>query len=84
MVKFIFFNSYWPAYLFDQRNNMKYFELDQQEKKILNDFDNNDFFNVKELKSAKLKYQDYAKASLNKAKNVNIKIIRERFAKNKS
>ena len=53
---------------------MKYYELDQEEKNILNDFDNNVLQGSAGLKLAKSKYEQYAKATLNKSRNLNIRL----------
>jgi len=53
---------------------MKYYELDQEEKNILNDFDNNVLHGSADLKLAKSKYEQYAEATLNKSRNLNIRL----------
>lgn len=63
---------------------MKYFELDKKEKKILTDFDKGDLVSVKKLKSEKAKYQNYAKLTLGKSKNINIRLSEKDLQKIKS
>ena len=53
---------------------MKYYELDQEEKNILNDFDNNVLHGSADLKLVKSKYEQYAEATLNKSRNLNIRL----------
>jgi len=53
---------------------MKYYELDDEEKKILNDFDNNEFVSVDSLAENKKLYHAYAKETLQKTKNINIRL----------
>ena len=63
---------------------MKYFELDKKEKDVLADFDKGGFASVKKIKSEKAKYQNYAKLTLGKSKNVNIRLSEKDLAKIKS
>lgn len=63
---------------------MKYFKLDKKEKEILADFDSGDFARVKKIKSEKEKYQNYAKLTLNKSKNINIRLSEKDLQKIKS
>ena len=63
---------------------MKYFELDKNEKEILADFDKGAFTSVKKTKSEKAKYQNYAKLTLGKSKNINIRLSEKDLAKIKS
>lgn len=51
---------------------MKYFTLDQEEQQILQDFENNEFVEVKDASSRK--DREYAAATLNKTKNINIRL----------
>ena len=53
---------------------MKYFELTKTEKKILEDFEKDQFVRVKNIKAQKKLYQKYAKNTLNKNKNINIRL----------
>ena len=63
---------------------MKYFELDEKEKEIVADFDSGDFASVGKIKSEKVKYQNYAKSTLNKSRNINIRLSEKDLAKIKS
>ncbi len=53
---------------------MKYIQLDQEEKQILEDYEKGEFKSVKNLKKEKKRYQEYAKNTLNKLKNINIRL----------
>jgi len=53
---------------------MKYFELDKNEKKIIKDFKEGKFRSVRNIKKEISKYRQYAKAVLNKTRNINIRI----------
>lgn len=53
---------------------MKYFELDKEEKKILADFKKGDLVSIDKIKSEKAKYQNYAKLTLGKSRNINIRL----------
>ena len=50
---------------------MKYYNLNKEEQKILEDFENDKFV---EIKTDSDKYQQYAAATLNKSKNINIRL----------
>jgi len=63
---------------------MKYFELSKEEKKVLVDFKKGDFVGVKKIKSEKAKYQNYARLTLNKPKNINIRLSERDLQKIKS
>lgn len=53
---------------------MQYYELDAYEKEIFKDYEKGKFKSVPNLKQEKLRYQAYAKAALDKTKNVNIRL----------
>ena len=53
---------------------MKYYELDQEEKNILHDYEDDTLKYVKGFAAEKKLYQSYAKATLGKTKNINIRI----------
>lgn len=53
---------------------MKYFELDNYEKEILKDYDQNKLKSGPNLKKEVRRLQMYAKATLDKTKNINIRI----------
>ena len=53
---------------------MKYYELDKEEKEILKAFEKGELFDVVKMKE-KIKYfQKVAKNTLNKTKNINIRL----------
>jgi len=52
---------------------MKYFDLDDEEKQILADFEKGEFVSVANDKTKKL-YQKYAAETLSKTKNINIRL----------
>jgi predicted DNA binding CopG/RHH family protein len=52
---------------------MKYYELDKYEKEILHAFDNDEFVSVANKKDIE-NYRKYAKNTLNKVKNINIRL----------
>ncbi|MDD4989908.1 MAG: hypothetical protein PHW31_01200 [Candidatus Pacebacteria bacterium] len=53
---------------------MKYFELDKNEQKVLGEFESGKLKSVKNVKKEAQKYRGYAKLTLNKPKNINIRI----------
>lgn len=53
---------------------MKYYELDSEEKQILRDFDNNEFVPLEDEGKLKKLYQRYARTTLQKTKNINIRL----------
>jgi len=53
---------------------MKFFELYKKEKEILKDFEANKFKGVRGVKKQALRYQEYAKQTLNKTRNINIRL----------
>ena len=53
---------------------MKYFELTNKEKKILEDFEKGEFVSAKNLKQKKKIYQKYAQNTLSKKRNINIRL----------
>jgi len=63
---------------------MKYYELTKQEKKLLKDFEEGVFVSLKRLKDAKKQYQIYAKNTLNKTKNINLRLSQKDIQKLKS
>ncbi|MBA3047807.1 hypothetical protein KKC83_06285 [Patescibacteria group bacterium] len=65
---------------------MKYFELDKEEKKLLKDYEGGKLVSVskEQLKKDKRKYQEYAKSTLNKTKNINIRLSEKDLQKVKS
>lgn len=53
---------------------MKYFELDKKEEKLLKDFESGKLKRVRNAKKEASRYRQYAKQSLSKARNINIRI----------
>jgi predicted DNA binding CopG/RHH family protein len=61
---------------------MKYFELDDQEKKLVKDFENEEFV---EVSSSDISfYQQAATATLNKSRNINIRLSEKDLLKLKA
>ena len=52
---------------------MKYFELTKEEKKILESFDKGEFVSLSDAKKKNL-YKKYARNTLAKTKNINIRL----------
>jgi len=63
---------------------MKYFELTKEEKKILEDFEKGNLASIKDVKKSKRLYEKYAKNTLKKAKNINIRLSERVLARLKS
>ena len=55
---------------------MKYFELDKNEKKISNDFEAGKLKSIKDTPREFTRYRQYARQTLVKAKNINIRLSR--------
>jgi len=53
---------------------MKYFELDKNENEILKEFESGKLQSVKNAKKEAGRYQGYAKYTLSKARNINIRL----------
>ncbi|MGA3292273.1 MAG: CopG family antitoxin [Candidatus Microgenomates bacterium] len=53
---------------------MKYYELTKDERTILKDFEKGTFVSVSDFKKAKKLYEKIAKNTLNKTKNINIRL----------
>lgn len=53
---------------------MKYFELDKNEEKILDDFESGKLKTIDEVKKEVSRYKGYAKQTLNREKNINIRL----------
>ena len=53
---------------------MKYFELDKDEAKLLKDFEAGEFSSVKTAKKEASLYSQYAKNTLSKTRNINIRV----------
>lgn len=63
---------------------MKYFKLDDQEKKIKKDFEKGKFVSVDNLKKEKRAYRQYAEDTLSKKTNINIRLSRKVLQKLKA
>ena len=63
---------------------MQYIELDKKEEEISKAFDQGRFKSVDNFKIQKSAYQKYAKATLGKAKNINIRLSEKDLQKVKS
>ena len=55
-----------------------------EEKNILSEFEKNSFSSIKNAKKASGQYKDYAKHTLKKSKNINIRITEKDFRKIKA
>lgn len=53
---------------------MKYFELDEEEKEIEKAIEDGEFKRVKNFEQEMKRYQEIARATLNKNRNINIRI----------
>jgi len=53
---------------------MKYFELDKNEEKLLKEFEAGNFGAVKNAKKEIVRYRQYAKNTLSKTRNINIRL----------
>lgn len=63
---------------------MKYFELDDEEKQILEAFEKGEFVSVDNLEEEKEKLKKIAQATLNKTKNINIRLSEKSLLKIKA
>lgn len=63
---------------------MRYYELDKEEQQILKDYEKDEFVSVKDFEKEKERYKKYAKATLSKAKNINIRLSEKDLQKAKS
>lgn len=53
---------------------MKYYTLDKKEKDILNSFEKEEFQSVSDAKKERKRYHSYAHTSLNRTRNINIRL----------
>lgn len=53
---------------------MKYYELDKNERKLVKDFEAGAFRSVKNARNAEARYKQYARQTMNKARNINIRL----------
>ena len=63
---------------------MEYFELNKNEEKIIKDFEKGNFKRISGFGKEKTRYKEYAKDSLNKVKNINIRISKKDLQKIKT
>ncbi|MBL7159200.1 hypothetical protein ISS85_01880 [Candidatus Microgenomates bacterium] len=63
---------------------MKYFELTKEERKILEDFEKGKLTSIKDTVKQKKLYQKYAKNTLSKTRNINIRLSEKVLAKLKA
>lgn len=60
---------------------MKYYQLTREEKQILEDFEKDKFISITNLDKQKKLFQKYAKNTLSKTKNINIRLSEKILAK---
>lgn len=53
---------------------MKYVVLDSEEEQIIKDFEDGKFVRVKDFEKQKKLFQEYARNTLNKTKNINLRL----------
>lgn len=53
---------------------MKYIILDEEEEQIIKDFEDGKFVRVKDFEKQKKLFQEYARNTLNKTKNINLRL----------
>lgn len=63
---------------------MKYFELDKNEKGILEDFEKGKLKSVSDARKKASRYRQYAKQALNKTRNINIRVSNKDLQKIKA
>jgi len=63
---------------------MKYYKLTKQEEKLLKDFNKSAFKSIDNLSGKKKQYYNYAKNTLNKKSNINIRLSEKTLHKLKS
>ncbi|TSC78392.1 MAG: hypothetical protein G01um101433_268 [Parcubacteria group bacterium Gr01-1014_33] len=63
---------------------MKYYELDTTEKKILKDFERDHLTSVKHKKEEVRRYENAAKATLNRIRNINLRLSERDLQKMKA
>ncbi len=63
---------------------MKYFELDKNEQKLLKDFEKGDFKAVPNVKKELTRYKKYVAVTLNKTRNINIRLSSRDLSKLKA
>ena len=63
---------------------MKYFELTKEENKILKDYETGKLVSVKALEKKRKLFQSYARNTLGKARNINIRVSQKDLLKLKA
>lgn len=63
---------------------MKYFDLNSQEKKIEKDFEKGELVSIDGIEKQKGKYKRYARETLNKKANINIRLSQKILQKLKA
>lgn len=63
---------------------MKYFELSKEEKQILNDYEKGKFKSVPDFLKQKKYYQKIARNTLNKTRNINVRLSEKTLSKLKA
>ncbi len=63
---------------------MKYYELQSDEKEMIQAYEKGAYRRVKKIAQERAKYQSYSRATLQKTKNVNIRISEKDLVKIKS
>ncbi len=63
---------------------MKYFELTTEEQEILNEYELGNYESVPQFDEAKVVFQKIAQATLNKTRNINIRITEADYQKLKA
>lgn len=53
---------------------MKYFELDKEEQELLAEYEKGEWKSVKDFAKQKKLYEEYARNSLNKTRNINLRL----------
>ncbi|MBI3985065.1 MAG: hypothetical protein HY344_03980 [Candidatus Levybacteria bacterium] len=60
---------------------MKYYELTKEEQKLLNEVEKGEWIQVPNFEKEKKRFQEIAKNTLNKTKNINIRLSERTLAK---
>lgn len=63
---------------------MKYYELTKEEEKILNDIESGKYVRVKNFEKEKKRAMEIARNTLNKTKNINIRLAQKTLLKLKA
>lgn len=64
--------------------NMRYYELDKEEKRLLKEVEAGQWKSVKNLKKELKRYKEIARNTLNKTKNLNIRVTQKVYMKLKA